>query len=364
MRSQIETLLRQADQLPNGHAKADLTREAVNLADVSRDLELQFRSRLEHVEASTFSGQVSEAIVNYVWLLNHREEFGASRDQTFLWSYKWILDSAIEVADFSKAQVEHFLTDARTRFEAYLGPNIRPIESIEITYRIQTGEFDKARDLMAKVENSNRGRLSDCLACERSRRAIDWFQLGEPEKAAAANDDFLKNRLSCSEEPTRTNSRAALYYAVVGRHEDAAIAYRAGSAKSQRTDSLILKCARFGIAYKLLAGKPADAIPIFDRSLRVYLNSIEKWPVFEFYLITHRLMEQQAEAGKKHVRLKSAALLPFMDGSDSPVPVRELSAWLRDEAKGIGSKFDTRNGATFFAERLEAGWPFVVGAPS
>lgn len=364
MRSQIETLLRQADQLPYGHAKADLTREAINLADVSRDLELQFRSRLEHVEATTFSGQVSEAMINYVWLLNHREEYGDRSDRSLLWSYKWVLDSAIEVADFSKAQVEHFLTDARTRFEAYLGPNIRPIESIEITYRIQTGEFDKARELMAKVENSNRGPLSDCLACERSRRAIDWFQLGEPEKAAAMHDDFLQKRLSCSEEPTRTNSRAALYYTVAGRPEDAAVAHRAGSAKSQRTDSLILKCARFGIAYKLLSGRPADAIPIFDRSLRVYLTSIEKWPAFEFYLIAHRLMEQQADAGKKLARLKSAALLPFMDGSDSPVPIRELSAWLHGQAKEIGAKFDARNGATFFAERLEAGWPFVVGAPS
>ncbi|HEY1122816.1 MAG TPA: hypothetical protein VGE67_14495 [Haloferula sp.] len=364
MNPQIDTLLRQAEQLSFGHARADLTREAVNLADVERNLELQFQSRLKHVKSLVFSAQPAEAIVNFVWLLNHREEYGDRSDYNFLWAYKWIIDSAIEIADFSKSQVEHFIADARTRFEAYLGPEVRPIESIEINYRIQRGEFDTARRLVAKVENSNRGQLSDCLACERSRRAIDWFQLGEPEKAAATNDDFLKKRLSCSEEPTRTNSRAALYYVTVGRHEDAATAYRSAAAQAQKTDALILKCARFAIAYKLLAGKPADAIPIFDRSLRVYLNSIEKWPSFEFYLISHRLMEQQADAGKKQVRLKSAALLPFMAGSDSPVPIGELSAWLRDQAKEIGAKFDARNDATFFAERLDAGWPFVVGAPS
>ena len=111
MKSQIETLLRQAKQLPAGHAKTDLTREAVHLADTLRDLDLQFSSRLDHVSAAMFSGQIAESIVAYTWLLNHREEYGDRRDDTLLWSYKWIIDSVIEIADFSKAQVDHFIAD-------------------------------------------------------------------------------------------------------------------------------------------------------------------------------------------------------------------------------------------------------------
>jgi hypothetical protein len=48
---------------------------------------------------------------------------------------------------------------------------------------------------------------------------------------------------------------------------------------------------------------------------------------------------------------------------EGEVPLPELSAWLLDEVAAIGRKFDQRNGADHFAKRIEARWPFVLGAP-
>ena len=362
MKQQIHELLNQAQALPDGLAKADLTREAVRLADLSQDLELQFEARLKHVAATNFAGLPAETIVAFTWLLNHREAYGDQQDYLLLWSYKWILGSVICIADFSREQVDYFMADARKRFTAFLGPETPPIDSYEVDYRIQRGDFEEARRLLEKLMTARRGRLSNCKACEDSGHASNWFQVGDVGKALEIHDAFVKSRLECTEEPVRANCQAALFYAVAGRWEDAGMMYKAGMAKAGRTTHLMLYCALYGVAYKLLAGREDDAVALFDRSLGIYMETIEKWCTFEFYLISHRVMERLMEKGKKVIRLRSADRLPMADGK-SCVALPELSAWLLGEATVIGRKFDTRNGADYFAKRIEARWPFLLGAP-
>ena len=366
MKEEVRELLGRASAMPNGYAKADVTREAVRLADVAQDLDLQFETRLKHVSSTVFAGQPAEAIVAYSWLLNHREAYGDRQEYSLLWAYKWIIDSVIDAADFSKEQVDYFIADARKRFEAYLGPQTRPIDSLEVIYRIQRGDLEGARKLLESLKGTKRGELSDCLACEESRRSYDWFQVGDVAAATEVHDAFLKSRRSCAEEPMRANSRASLFYAVAGRWEDAEAMYKSGMAKSTRTPHLVLHCSLYGMAYKLLAGQEDQALPVFDRALGNYMDTLEKWRSFNFYLVSHRVMERQIEKGKKTLRLKSADRLPMAitNGKlEGEVPLPELSAWLLEEAAAIGQKFDQRNGADYIAKRIEARWPFVLGAP-
>jgi len=275
-----------------------------------------------------------------------------------------VLGSVIDFPEFSRAQIDYFFTDSRKRFADYLGNNTLPVDSIEIGYLIQCGKFGEAAEQINRIKNIPPCALSDCVACEDSGTAYHWFAIGDAEAAVKSHEAMLATRKSCVEEPIRSNSRASVYYATLGRWKEAAQSYSAAAARMWRNESLIQKCSRFGMAYKLMGDHDDNALDIFDAAFPVYQTCRVKSAVFEFYLVAHRLMERLYANGHQEVKLRSAGLLPAETAEDGRVRTKELSDWLLAEAAEIGRAFDHRNETDIFAKLIEQRWPFLVGHPA
>ncbi len=361
MKEDIQKLLREAYQLPYGFAQADLIKEAVRLADVSQDKELQFVTRERYLSATSFSGMDAELIVTFTWLLNHIEEYTDNHEYNLLWPYKWVLASVIDLPDFSTEQVEYFLNDAKSRYQTFNNVETRVLDLKEVYYHIQRGDAETAEKVLKQGESTPRDFLSDCIACDPAGRAENWYNLGNEAEAIKLYEELLASRKTCAEEPLLTHCRASLFYASVGRWEDALVAHQKGYPKLAKNDHLSVK-AHFSLAYKLLANRNSDALKIFDTHLKTHLRTRDRWSAFKFYLAAWHMAQRLIEKGKSEVKLKSATKLPFHETPDSnTVKTEELATWLRSECQIIADRFDQRNNSTHFHDLMAMDWPFAPG---
>ena len=348
-REKIWRIIFESEMMPHGTAQAELAKEAVNLADVSRDLEMQFMARKNYVSATCFSGQASEMIVTFTWLLNHLEGLPEAAEYELLWPYKWVTDNGLRFSEFAAEQVDFFFEDSKARFRKF-GYSLRPLLAIESEYHLQRGEFEQARELLEECERQPRDSLSDCSACDPSKRAHIWFDIGERERAVQVfRKEMLDANESCAEEPMRAAAHASYHFATLGRWDEAHQAYRMSYPKLAKTKSLgvfSLYCMRS----KILEGELETAFGIFDKFLPTLAETRDQEGRFDYFRAGYQLMERLSAGGKSTVKLKNASHLDGLEGDE--LSTDALAKALHRKAEEIGSAFDRRNRATRYADLL------------
>ena len=356
MKGKIRKLLAQADACPFGFAQADLVKEAVRLADVSQDKELQFKTRVEYLSAACFSGRGKEMVVAYSWLLNHLDQYGAQEEKELLWPLKWVLGAVVSYSEFSASQVDYFFKDASNRYLDYR-KSPRPLLILEASYRIQQGRIDEAERLLKLATRAKRDDYADCVACEPTSLAGLYLLMGDAEKAVTLLEKSWSSGKTCGEEPARGRVSGALAYSLCGKEKEALACHQFGYPKICRTDNMAT-FSWYSLAYKLRANRLHDALSILDRHIELFFKTMHKRHAFFFFKLGHQLMEKYRQKGRETLSLKSYRTLPGkVVVEDGVVSVSEFGKLLLNSATTIGEAFDKRNESQRFKELISSNWP-------
>ena len=89
---QVQTLLAEADTLPEGQTKAALCEQAIAIADAHRDEELGYEARMHSMFPLYHSGRTDALLVHFAWCLAMLDRDPDLDPTSMLWRYRWVID--------------------------------------------------------------------------------------------------------------------------------------------------------------------------------------------------------------------------------------------------------------------------------
>ncbi len=184
---QVEELISQADDLPEGPAKVAIYEEAVALADLHQDVPLAYETRMQMLWPAYHASRQDLLLVHFAWCLAKLDADDNLDAHDALWAYRWVLDTMPGFPDIPRAQIESAIADMMARYERH-GASLRPCYLLH--RRVYRGLGDRSAALAAhkKIAQAKRDWLGDDLETERAfavffaiflEKYADGVKLGE-----------------------------------------------------------------------------------------------------------------------------------------------------------------------------------------
>ena len=334
----------------NAKSKIQILEELIRLADSVGDIHGAFDARKELVECATFSGQDDKALVAFTWCLaqsdKQPDEFHVP---SLLWQYKWILGNLASFVRIPKSKVYELQDDMQRRLLA-AGYNLRPIHLLRWRSAITMGEFERAKEHMELWKVTKRDGMSDCEACEQSKLSYYFSQIGELERSVQVAEDLVKDGLSCGEVPESTYGDLVQTYMRLGRVEELKANRKAWYKMVKDNESFLIAVTN----HLLLAiglGDLPTATALFEKHAIWAIESPSDNERFEFYNAAG-LMFNALASTEPTIRIKVPDGFPFKR-EDHSYGCTEVAGWFQNEANELASRFDQRNGNSYFADTIE-----------
>lgn len=347
----IDDLVDEAWDLPHGEVQVRLLEEAVRLADVVRDLNIMFRTRMSLINSAAFSGHTEKAMPAFAWCLAQFEKEPdryQHQEHSLLWSFKYILHAADEFPQLTRGQVEE-LRDQMADLYDRCGYNMRPVHYTRMGFATGIGDRQLARESYESFRSVPRDGMADCIACEADGE-IEYFDLvDEPEKVVKAAGPSLIGQRSCQEVPHRTYAFVLRSLAQLKRYEEADEYQRKGY-RLIRDNSKFLVHVALHMAYLLHRGRREPALRMLERHLPWALDTFYLSARFLFYVSAKRTLDCFAGSRRKK-KLNLPQTFPAYNPSGS-YDLAELIGWLDGEVSALGARFDARNENHFFTQDL------------
>jgi len=347
--AEIARLRDEAADLPNGPVRLALLEEAVRLADAGGDADLAYELRDYVVNVATFSGRPDVAIVNFAWRLAHFDRRPDAFDEAdILWSYKWIIETAIEFPSIPLAQVQRMYEDMSQRFNAFGTPHA--VHSAGRYLMMWTGRHEEAARYDELLFDCERDRLSDCPACLVNKNLGYLLETKQWQKAFDYYDRQVTPATKCLHEPHRILAHALKVFWQLGKSAEAQKLQQRGYKLISRNDAFI---EHWGLHIEFLAltNQAQAAKRLLQRHAESALNTPNQLAKFEFVISAHVALERLRREGAKSMRL-SLADPPDVASTSKGYDTGALADWFLGQARGIGEKFDRRNGNDFFQRRI------------
>ncbi|HMP58496.1 MAG TPA: hypothetical protein PKD86_04000 [Gemmatales bacterium] len=215
-----------ASQMEYGPQKVELLARAVQLADTLGDDDLAFDTRMELIDAATFSGDPQVSLVAFSWCLSHADRTN-SVNGMLLWKYKWILPAAAYQPSIPRAQVEEMAADMKQRFRAY-GVNLKGYWQARSQCAYAFGELKEAERCLRAANRLSSNELTDCEACCVAAQVEFAQHLGQYRRAIEIAGPILRGRLRCAEVPHRTYANLLYPYFALKKDAEAIDCHRRG----------------------------------------------------------------------------------------------------------------------------------------
>lgn len=349
----IGELTAEAWNLPHGDVQVRLLEEAVNLADIGRDIDRMFDTRMSLLRSAPFSGHAEKAVPAFAWCLSNfeREPVRFRRYQdSLLWNFKNILHNADEMAQLTRDQVEEVRSQMASLY-VRCGYNMRPVHYTRLVFAMRMGDRQTATKSYAKYRELPRDSMADCVACEADTEVEYRELIGEYDKSVDAAEPSLAGRQRCAEVPHRTYSYVLRPLALLGDHDRADQCQRRGYALI-RTNAVFLGHVGLQIAFLIHRSRERVALGMFERHLSWALATKHMRSRYLFYLAAKLLLARVAER-KTSVKMNLPHVFPGYDPSNR-YEIALLLSWLAKELDELGARFDARNGNRFFTQELPA----------
>ncbi|MCO6042556.1 hypothetical protein NG895_01420 [Aeoliella sp. ICT_H6.2] len=347
----IEDLVDEAMQLPHGEVQVRLLDEAVRLADIVRDQDVMFATRIYLVDSGVFSGHFEKSLPAFAWCLAQFEQDPQRyRDQerTLLWYFKNVLHNADELPQLTREQVEE-LRGQMARLYGQCGYNMRPVHYTRLVFAIRIGDRQLAEESFANYRAVRRDSMADCIACEADSE-VEYFEfIDEPEQALKTAGPSLQGRLTCAEVPHRTYSYVLRPLAVLGRYEEADEYHRKGY-RLIRNNPAFLRHVAWHMAFLMHRGKQSSAVRMLERHLSWAIDTFHLGARYLFYVSSRRTLAWLAE-NSDTAKLDLPKSFPAYRPSGD-YDLAELIAWFDSQLAELGARFDARNQNDFFTRNL------------
>ncbi|MEJ2577854.1 MAG: hypothetical protein P8Z68_02010, partial [Kineosporiaceae bacterium] len=213
------------DNLPRGRATTRRLEEIVGAADAAGYEEVAASARIALMNAYRFGREAAKLFAPFAWLLKRYDAgppwFSEFERHHVLWMYKWVTADMLDFPEVPLGRIESGLADMAGRYAA-AGETDAPVLGIRYAVAVHLRGYQAAHtDYLAWVR-APRTELSDCEACEQSRRVRHLAARGRYEEAVAEAVPVLTGESTCDQQPHRMIQEALIPLLLTGRAEQAA----------------------------------------------------------------------------------------------------------------------------------------------
>lgn len=339
---QVRELFSQSYYLEDGDSKIMLLEEAVRLADICGDFELQYDARDLLINAATFGGAPEKAIVAYSWCLAQYDQRHAQGmdEWRLLWMYKWILTNIASFPQISKAQIEEMLDDMAARY-VRAGFSLRP--NYMLRNRIyRFWDEEKAADFFYKAQETYRDSASDCAACELDDAVSFALRQQDDAEAARLAVPIIQGRLRCGSIPKITFATLLLPLLRLGRTDEAVSLHLQGYRLVARNGKGYVSSVADHLTFLAVTENFDRAVRIFEKHLADACSLADLASKFDYYEASWFLLDNLQESGRETLKLRLPRPLEVYDESGT-YQTAHLAAWFLRQVQTLAARFDARN---------------------
>ena len=347
---QVEDLISQADDLPEGPAKVAIYEEAVALADLHQDVPLAYETRMQMLWPAYHASRQDLLLVHFAWCLAKLDADDDLDAHDALWAYRWVIDTMPGFPDIPRPQIESAIADMMERYERH-GASLRPCYLLH--RRVYRGLGDRGAAVAAhkKIAKAKRDWLCDDLETERafavffaifSEKYADGVKLGEKFLAEKFVSDHFRGLILTD---------LILPLCRLGRWDDAAAFQKLSLPvlKKERQSS-----GNFALhaEYLALIGQYAPAVKVFEGHFLEAGTEPNRITRFDYFRAGKFLCDSVGAAGKTKIKFRVPDALKIPGAEDGRIRSDLLAVWLEGQLADLVSRFDTRNGTPYFAGEL------------
>ncbi len=347
----IYDLLYDAYSLEHGKTKISMIEEALSLADIYGDEELQIDTRNDLIEAAVFGGEHEKAIVAFSWLnQKYKESPELINTFDFLWKYKWILSQIYSFPHITRSQIDAIFADAIECYNAN-GASLRPIYKSLCSLEMYSGNKEKAFEHYQKWLSTLRDSNSDCHACELTTQVGFQGFYENDEQALDVAKPILNGKMKCAEVPHGTYGRIMLPLIRLNRFDEAQQTFNTGYKMVSKNKDFLSEIGKY-LLFQVLTNNTKNAVGLFEKHLSWAVETKHLDERFEFYNMSWLLFDKLESNGKTEVKLHLPNSFKHYK-EDGIYNLAELKTAFESHLSEIADLFDKRNGNRFYAETIE-----------
>jgi len=208
--------------MPFGRARAEAAARQVRLIEAEGPDEVRAYALESLVEALTWIGEPSQAVVPFIKLLRwwdaHPELFDTGDQNILFWEFGWIVADMCRNPSISVDRVERTLDDMERRF-ALANRGGERVWSCRLDWELLRHGPNLESVFTTWLTKPIDGEDS-CPACHQEHHADYLVEIGDLEGAAAILEAALSADLNCSREPASILALLAWCYLELGRLDD------------------------------------------------------------------------------------------------------------------------------------------------
>ena len=344
---QIEDLIDRAGDLPEGPAKVAIFEEAVALADLHRDDQLGYDTRMEMLWPSYHASRQDLLLVHFAWCLAKLDADPDLGAHEALWAYRWVLDTMPGFPEIPKSQIEEAIRDMARRYEQ-VGASPRPCYLLHRRIYRGLGDRDAAIAAHKKIARTRRDWLSDDLETDRAFAVFFAVFLEKYAEGVRLGEKFLRERYVTTHFRGLVLTDLILPLARLNRWDEAAD-YQKQSLPMLKKERQSAGNFALHAEYLCIVGNYAPAVKIYEGHFEEGATEPNRITRFDYFRSGKFLCERLRLAGKAStkIRVPDAVMIPGAEAGRIRSDL--LAAWLETQLADLVSRFDARNGTPFFA---------------
>lgn len=346
--------LSEVSDLPFGRSTSARLEGLVATADAAGHEEVAASARIALMNSYRFGGEAAKQFAPFAWLLKRYDErpdwFSEYEHHHVLWMYKWVTSDMLDFSEVPLERIQAGVEDMAVRY-ATAGELDGPVLGIRFSVAAHLLGHEAAHDAYLAWVRAPRTELSDCEACEQSRRVRHLVALGRHEEAVELAMPVLSGETTCDQQPHKMIQEAMEPLLLTGRAELAAqehvrgVRLLRGGTHSFCYAGHLLVCAR--------TGRLQRGLDLFERWVATAVGGLEPGELIRFTAAAARLLTALVEAG--HGDLPVTPLPPAVDQSGrvedspdlvTPGTVAGFAERMTATARSLAARFDTRNGTS------------------
>lgn len=289
MEQNIEELLAQAEQLPNGSDKIALLEEAIRIADMQQDREQSYQIRIKLLDTAYYSGRPDKSIASFAWCLAQYDQNPEMYDEhQLMWKYKFIVGEIDSFPQIQKSQITEMLEDLHRRYTS-LGYSSRVYYQLMQGIAARSGDFTLEAEAFKKWQEQPRDSMCSCPTCELSRQVNYWLLEGEFSQAYPLAQPILNRELSCGRTLESTYASFLIPLLEEKRYQEAEEFYQRGYPPIKDKPGFLFEKDDY-LRYLMVVDQK-EAVRCMERHLPVAIRLKVPFKKYLFYMTYHILLE-------------------------------------------------------------------------
>jgi|GEM_PF-6004498 len=347
----IQQLLIQATHEASPERVLELLSKAVHLADLEKDIRLQFETRAQHLLSSFRFGFHDSSIANFPWLLSNAKKHPEIINQpAMLILYMAIINGITEFPNISLDQIKQVLGEME---EWYLNTGYTLKEAYRLGRHtmLEMGREKDADIYLDKANNAIPGlAINESSAFDVYAEITYADHLGDHKKAIQLAKPLLKG---FPEEPEQHAPFAALSTSYLAKGDIKSMIHCYLNAERHKGS---LEYNHLWYAYKflfiLVSSRNMDlALKNFRQFFKRAAMGHAKGLSFLYYLSVSYFLKTYQEENKEIHALHLPTKLPIYNKTGT-YTCEELLMWVENEKELLAKAFDKRNENNFFTELI------------